>query len=63
MGASREGHLEVVEALLGAGANVNLETETGKTALSYASEARHQEVVRALTVAIEEKNRGKGIAQ
>jgi serine/threonine-protein phosphatase 6 regulatory ankyrin repeat subunit B len=48
MTASYEGHLEVVQALLAAKANVNARRNDGGTALMMASQEGHLEVVRAL---------------
>ncbi len=46
--ASQNGHLEVVQALLAKGAEVNARVNDGSTALGVASQNGHLEVVRAL---------------
>ena len=46
--ASREGHKEVVQALLDKGADVNTKANNGTTALIAASQEGHKEVVQAL---------------
>ena len=46
--ASKLGHLEVVRSLIEAGADLNLKTEEGWTALMYACENDHLEVVKSL---------------
>ena len=46
--ASQYGHIEIVRALLAAGANVNLQDNIGKTALYYASSEGHIDIVRLL---------------
>ncbi|KAG2485469.1 hypothetical protein HYH03_015845 [Edaphochlamys debaryana] len=49
--ASRDGHLEVVKALLAAGARVEAADEDGSTPLMHASRHGHLEVVKALLAA------------
>lgn len=49
MQAARNGHDEVVTALLVARANVNARNRDGKTALALAAEGGHDETVRVLT--------------
>jgi ankyrin repeat protein len=49
--ASQNGHLEVVQFLLDAGADVNVETNDGATALMVAAHNCHLEVVQALLAA------------
>ncbi|MGP8090842.1 MAG: ankyrin repeat domain-containing protein [Syntrophobacteraceae bacterium] len=44
MNASENGHRDVVQLLLGKGADVNAKNNGGKTALTYASGRGHQEV-------------------
>ena len=51
MSASEEGRLEVVRELLDADADVNVQNESGDTALVFASVGGHLEVVRALLAA------------
>jgi ankyrin repeat protein len=46
--ASREGHADVVRALVHAGADVNVRTLSGKTALSLAAMRGHAAVCRVL---------------
>lgn len=53
---SEKGHLEVVSALIGAGACLNLRDEHGKTALMLALDEGHEEVIRMLTEAGAELN-------
>ncbi|CAD5123429.1 DgyrCDS11779 [Dimorphilus gyrociliatus] len=48
MEASQEGHLQLVEFLLNASANVHHETSTGDTALTYACENGHTAVAQLL---------------
>ena len=48
MCASLKGHTEVVETLLARGADVNVKTRKGFTALSLASEQGHEKVVEIL---------------
>ena len=48
IGASGEGHLEVVKELIAHGADVNALNNIGDTALMYASRYGHLEVVRKL---------------
>ncbi len=49
--ASWTGHLDVVQTLLAAGANVNARNDKGRTALALASEQGHLQVVQALIAA------------
>ena len=46
--ASQEGHIDVVQALLDKGADVNVKANNGTTALIAAAQEGHIEVVRAL---------------
>ncbi len=48
MEASQEGHLELVKYLIKANANVNAQTGTGDTALTYACENGHTDVADVL---------------
>ena len=48
MYASHEGHLEVVELLIEAEADVNAQANNGYTALKYALENGHTEVAQIL---------------
>ena len=48
--AAREGHKEVVQLLIEAGANREAQTKFGKTALDHAREMNEHEVVRLLEV-------------
>ena len=48
MAASNQGHVEVVDMLLAAEANVNAADKTGSTALFLASGAGHPEIVEHL---------------
>ncbi|XP_014270909.1 ankyrin repeat domain-containing protein 17 isoform X5 [Halyomorpha halys] len=48
MEAAQEGHLELVRYLLEANANVNAQTQTGDTALTYSCENGHTDVARLL---------------
>ncbi|BES92174.1 multiple ankyrin repeats single kh domain [Nesidiocoris tenuis] len=48
MEAAQEGHLELVRYLLEANADVNAQTQTGDTALTYACENGHTEVAKLL---------------
>jgi ankyrin repeat protein len=48
MKASQAGHLDVVQALLAKGAEVNAKANNGGTALMLASLAGHPDVVQAL---------------
>ena len=48
MTAAAEGHVEVVEILLDAGADKNIEDKDGDTALSFARKNGHAEVVALL---------------
>lgn len=45
MEAAQEGHLDLVRYLLGSNANVHAQTQTGDTALTYACENGHTDVV------------------
>ena len=49
--AAEEGHIEVVNALLRAGANQNLATDNGLSPLSVAQLSGHTEIVQALEAA------------
>ena len=51
MAASEHGHIEVVRALLAAGADVNGRDGDGNTALMYATESDHLEIVEVLRAA------------
>ena len=46
--AAEGGHLEVVQFLIGSGADLDLQDHWGRTALMLASKWRHKEVVRLL---------------
>jgi len=48
MGAAKEGHAEVAKLLLANGADVNVKSREGKTALMYAEENDHTEIVALL---------------
>ena len=48
MEAAQEGHLELVRYLLEANADVNAQTQTGDTALTYSCENGHTEVAKLL---------------
>jgi ankyrin repeat protein len=48
MMAAREGHAEVVKVLLEAKANPNGKTDTGRTALQWATAAGNSEIVELL---------------
>ena len=48
MGASLEGHTEIVKALLGKGADVNEKNNDNRTALDYAKVMGHEEIVNLL---------------
>jgi len=48
MRAAWNGHTEVVKALIDAGAPVNDSSDDGKSALDYAMEGEHPEIVRLL---------------
>ncbi len=48
MEACQEGHLELVKYLIRCGANVNAQTGTGDTALTYACENGHTDVADVL---------------
>ena len=54
--ASLNGHLDVVQALMSAGADLNVQGQHERTALSFASEEGHLEVVKALVTAGAELN-------
>ena len=56
MFAAQNGHLEIVQALLAAGAEVNAKTDKGLTALIEAIEKGHTETVQALLAAGAEVN-------
>jgi ankyrin repeat protein len=45
MMASREGHLQIVEALVAAGADLSRTDVTGRTALAHAEAANKRQVV------------------
>ncbi len=49
MNVSKKGAMDVVKLLLSHGADVNARTKAGKTALDYAQEKGHQEIVALLT--------------
>jgi ankyrin repeat protein len=49
--AAREGHDEVVQALIIAKANINARNRQGKTALALAADGGHDETVRVLVQA------------
>lgn len=49
MSASKKGSADVVKLLLSHGADLNARTKAGKTALDYAQEKGHQEIVALLT--------------
>jgi ankyrin repeat protein len=49
--ASEQGHLEIVRALIAAGADVNAKTSRGETALMDASDNGNPEIVQALLAA------------
>ena len=49
--AAREGHDEVVQALIIAKANINARNKQGKTALALAADGGHDETVRVLVQA------------
>lgn len=51
MTAAREGHDEVVQALIIAKANINARNKQGKTALALAADGAHDETVRVLVQA------------
>ncbi len=46
--ASKEGHLPIVELLLKAGADINIQSKNGNTALIIASQYGHLAIVEAL---------------
>ena len=48
MDSAREGHKEIVELLVSHGADIKVEDEEGRTALSYAVEWKRAEVVKLL---------------
>src|ERR1035441_4161617 len=58
--ASWAGHLDVVQTLLAAGANVNARDDQGRTALAIASERSFLDVVQALLAARADVNAGNG---
>ena len=49
MNVSKKGYVDIVKLLLSHGADVNASTKAGKTALDYAREKGHQEIVGLLT--------------
>ena len=51
MFASREGHVALVRALIGAGVELHVADENGQTALSFANCMGHTEVIEALVLA------------
>ncbi|ELV06605.1 ankyrin repeat-containing protein [Brachyspira hampsonii 30599] len=51
MKASENGHINVVRLLIDAGAKVNLKDRKDKTALTYASEEKHKNIVSLLKAA------------
>jgi ankyrin repeat protein len=51
MGASVDGHIKVVNALLAKGANVHAKNTYGMTALMLASENGHEKIVKILKAA------------
>ena len=55
MRAAHVGHLETVKVLLKGGADVRLKDDMGKTALGYAKEKGHTEVMQVLMKAEKEK--------
>jgi len=62
MSAVRKGHREIVRMLLDAGADPNLQTSYGATALSMAS-GHHPDIVRMLLDAGADVDKGKGLVQ
>ena len=48
MRASSRGYAEIVSMLVEAGANINMKDKYGKTALDYASERGHKDIVSIL---------------
>lgn len=48
MAASLGGHSDVVKALLEKGADVNVRSNDGKTALTYAEQSGNTEIIRLL---------------
>jgi ankyrin repeat protein len=48
MWAAKWGHTKTVNALLNAGADVNVKNKSGRTALTYAKEKSHAEIVQLL---------------
>ena len=62
MRASRKGHLEIVKALIAAGANVNIQ-HNGRTALIYAIWLGHLKIVKVLIVAGADVNHQDNVAR
>lgn len=46
--AAREGHIDIVQMLLEAGANIGAKNKFGRTPLDYAVKHRHTDIVRML---------------
>jgi ankyrin repeat protein len=53
--AAKEGHLQMVDYLLMAGANASLQDHQGKTALDWARQMQHQAIVQTLSASAHRK--------
>ena len=63
--AARNGHVEIVQALVDAGADIDLQSKSGSTALMFAASKGHTDVVKALLGAdadLNAKNNNKNTA-